>query len=75
MEKQTLERISEQEIMRTVIARCGQTGELLVIPRSVYELAEKKDKSLANTEFPEFYVSPGFSFYRTRKDFYMFCED
>ena len=75
MKKETLEGKSKQNEMGTVIMKCGQTGEMLVIPKSIYEKAQSKDKSVANTELPGFYVSPGFSFYKTRSDFYMFCED
>jgi hypothetical protein len=75
MEKNTLERISGQEEMSTVIMRCGQTGEVLAIPKRIYEQVQSKDKSIANTELSGFYISPGFSFYKTRSDFNMFCED
>jgi hypothetical protein len=78
METSLLERKSEQEekdIGGFVIRRCGQTGEILAVPRSVYEKVENKDKSVANTEFSGFYVSPGFCFYKSQSDFRMFCED
>lgn len=58
-----------------VNVHCGQTTELLLIPREVYQRVQQKDKSIANKEFATFYVSPGFSFYKSYDDFNMFCED
>jgi hypothetical protein len=78
METSLLEKKSEhgeKDIGNLLIRRCGQTGEILMVPRSVYEKVENRDKSVANTEFSGFYVSPGFSFYRSQSDFRMFCED
>lgn len=75
MENKSLERMSEQDLTDAIRTNCCQTGELLFVPKSVYEKAEVKDGSVANMEFLGFYISPGFSFYRTKNDFNMFCED
>ncbi|MGY4884024.1 MAG: hypothetical protein ACP5NZ_00405 [Nanobdellota archaeon] len=70
-----LEKGLKQEKAKFVIRTCCQTGKILMIPRRVYEMAARQDKSVANKEFGEFYISPNFSFYETRSDFNMFCED
>jgi hypothetical protein len=75
MENGLLEKITNTEEINFVFMRCGYTGNVLVIPTRVYEQVEGKDKSVANKEFQGFYVSPGFSFYCSKRDFKMFCED
>jgi hypothetical protein len=75
METTLLEKKVNQKEIEFVIMRCYQTGNVLVIPKRVYEQVEKKDKSVADKEFQGFYVSPGFCFYKSYSDFRMFCED
>jgi hypothetical protein len=75
MENNLLEKKANQEEMNFVMMRCCQTGNILMIPRGIYDQVESRDKSVANKEFQGFYVSPGFGFYKSPSDFRMFCED
>jgi hypothetical protein len=75
METNLLEKVIENKEMSSVLMRCCYSGKILSVPQEIYRQVEGKDKSVADTEFAGFYVSPGFCFYKSPADFRMFCED
>jgi hypothetical protein len=58
-----------------VLVTCRQTGKKIRISKKLLEQMQNEDESVADKEFTGVYVSPGFLPYRSRRDFYMLCED
>ena len=76
MVQSLLEKTTEQDEKDLVSVRCAQTGKIILVPRKIYEMAERKDKSVLREKVNGFYISPGcFSFYASKSDYDLFCSD
>jgi hypothetical protein len=70
------EKITEQDEKDLISLKCPQTGQAILVPRRIYEMAERKDKAVLREEVNGFYISPCcFSFYASKEAYNMFLAD